>query len=152
MNTLLKSCTSENSNPKGDQFLFLRSRYLGEDALVCVAMMLNYHGQAIKLKLLRRQYPHFRRGMTAKNMIELFSSHRLHARALRCDADRLSELNAPCIAHWDWRRFVVLKTISEGSISVADPMSRIEQLNFAQLGWHYSGTVVEIHEVGKANN
>ena len=145
MNVFPKSDgTSEIPNPKGGQFLFLRSRYAGESGLVCVAMMLHCHGHAIKLNALRRQHLRFRRGMTVKNMLELFTSHGLRARALQCEVDRLPELNAPCIAHWDLRRFVVLKAIAEDSVSVADPTLKIEQLNFAQLGWHYSGTVVEI--------
>ena len=151
MNAFTKCVALDCPNSNANKFLFLRSRSLGESGLVCMAMMFNCHGHAIKLKALRRRHPHFRRGMNVKHMIELFNSYGLRARALQCETERLIELNTPCIAHWDWRRFVVFQAIGEDLVSVADPTLMVEQLNFAQLGWHYSGTVVEICTVGETN-
>ncbi|MFZ6687138.1 cysteine peptidase family C39 domain-containing protein [Undibacterium sp. SXout11W] len=88
--------------------LFLQTE-ASECGLACVAMIASHYGHHVDLADLRRQFSISLKGATLAQLMRHASTLQLLTRPLRLELEELSELQLPCILHWNLDYFVVLK-------------------------------------------
>ena len=84
------------------------------EALECgaasLAMVLAYYGKWVPLEQVRLDCGVSRDGSNARNVLLAARSYGLEAGGFRCDVDALrEEIGCPCIIHWNFNHFVVLR-------------------------------------------
>jgi ATP-binding cassette subfamily B protein RaxB len=112
---------------------------------VCLAMIANYHGHRIDLRSMRRRFPVSSiKGSTLANLINM--GHRLgfNPRPLRVELEYLSQLQVPCILHWDLSHFVILKQVTGRRIVLHDPARGLVRLSHEEVSNHFTGVVLEL--------
>ncbi|MES2037771.1 MAG: peptidase domain-containing ABC transporter [Pseudomonadota bacterium] len=90
-----------------------------ECGLACLAMVAGYYGHHIDLPSLRSQISLSLRGMTFKDLIDASSALKFSSRAIKVNINDIRYVQMPCILHWSFNHFVVLKKItfkSNGSV------------------------------------
>lgn len=115
-----------------------------ECGLACLAMILNHHGSATDLAALRTRHTVSLTGVTLATLTEIAQREQLGTRGLRLDLDELPQLRLPAILHWDLNHFVVLKSVSGGSVVVHDPAFGERRLSLQEVSQHFTGVALEV--------
>ncbi|OUM37767.1 ABC transporter [Pseudomonas putida] len=115
-----------------------------ECGLACLAMIANYHGYHTTIMELRRQFSVSLKGTTLKHLIHTADRLKLGTRAVRVDLDELGKLKLPCVLHWNFNHFVVLKAIDGKRLTLHDPGQGVRQLTLDEASKAFTGVAVEV--------
>ena len=115
-----------------------------ECTLASLAMVSNAHGLHVDLTDLRRRFPVSLKGATLQQLISHAGLLNFSSRPLRLELDELTQLQMPCILHWDLNHFVVLKKVGRRAITVLDPAVGERCLPFAEVSRHFTGVALEL--------
>ena len=115
-----------------------------ECALACLSMIANYHGYRTDLASLRRRFPVSLKGARLAGIVDVASRLDLAARPLRLELDDLDKLRCPCILHWNFNHFVVLKAVHANGIAIHDPASGFRRLSFDEASPAFTGVGLEL--------
>lgn len=118
---------------------------VAECGLACLAMVAAHHGNKAGLRELRRRYPLSLKGATLAHIIDVGAKLGFRCRPLSLDMEHLSQLQLPCIAHWDLNHFVVIEKLHRSSITVLDPAFGKRKLSFEEVSRHFTGIALELH-------
>ncbi len=99
----------------------IRQATATECGLACVAMIAGYFGITEDLPSLRRRNNVSLKGATLNSVARCCKDLGLSTRPLRCDLGELGKLRKPCILHWRFNHFVVLKAVSTTTVLLHDP-------------------------------
>lgn len=96
------------------------------EALECGAaslgMVFAYYGLYLPLEQLRSECGVSRDGSNAKNIMMVAKKHGLDAGGYRMEPDVLFQEGIfPCIVHWEFNHFIVVKGTGKGKVYVNDP-------------------------------
>lgn len=116
-----------------------------ECGLACLAMIASHHGNNIGLRELRRHHALSLKGATLAQIIETGGALGFRCRPLRLDLEHLSQLQLPCIAHWDLNHFVVISKVSRNGVTVLDPAFGKRRLSLDEVSRHFTGIALELH-------
>lgn len=128
----------------GRRLPMIRQSEAAECGLACLAMIAGYHGHRIDLPSLRQRFSLSLKGVTLVRLIEIAQSLGLSCRPVRLELDEMSQLQAPCILHWDLDHFVVLREVRRGHVVIHDPAIGERRLKLAEVGAHLTGIAVEL--------
>ena len=128
----------------GRRLPLIRQSEAAECGLACLAMISGYYGNHVDLPSLRRKFALSLKGITVARLIEMAQSLNLSCRPLRLELDELSQLQLPCILHWDLDHFVVLNKISGGNAVIHDPALGERRMRICELNPHFSGIAIEL--------
>jgi len=115
-----------------------------ECGLACLAMVAGYHGHHIDLASLRGQFPVSLKGVGLGRVIEVAQRLDLGTRALKLDLDHLSQLRVPCILHWNFNHFVVLREVNGKTVTIHDPAQGVRKLTFDDVSDAFTGVALEL--------
>ena len=115
-----------------------------ECGLACLAMVAAAHGLDIDLAALRQHHAVSLKGMTLPDLVRIADALQLQARPLRAELDELSQLQTPCILHWDLNHFVVLVSVRRGVVTIHDPAHGLRRFKLAQVSPHFTGVALEL--------
>ncbi|MBI3898700.1 MAG: peptidase domain-containing ABC transporter [Gammaproteobacteria bacterium] len=115
-----------------------------ECSLACLAMVAGVHGYRTDLAALRRQYSVSLKGATLDSVVAIAHQLDLVTRPLKLDLGSLKQLRLPCILHWNFNHFVVLKSVSRRSIVIHDPAIGIRKLAKAEVSKLFTGAALEL--------
>jgi ATP-binding cassette subfamily B protein RaxB len=115
-----------------------------ECGLACLAMVAAAHGHRIDLPTLRRRFSVSLKGVTLNDMVRMADQMLLLSRALRAELEDLSQLQTPCVLHWDMNHFVVLVAVRRGVAIIHDPAHGQRRLKFDEVSRHFTGVVLEL--------
>lgn len=115
-----------------------------ECGLTCLAMIATYHGYKTNLLDLRAKFSLSMRGATLHNIMNFAEELKFSTRPLKLPLDSLSNLQTPCILHWNLNHFVVLKKASHDNIVIHDPAYGIKKLSLADASNHFTGVALEL--------
>ncbi|MDN0110044.1 peptidase domain-containing ABC transporter [Yersinia mollaretii] len=115
-----------------------------ECGLACIAMIAAYYGLNMDLQALRKHFQVSLKGMTLRDLIVLADRLSLGSRPVRADLDAVRQLKTPCILHWSFNHFVVLKRFSRHGAIIHDPAKGERRISMAELSQHYTGIALEI--------
>lgn len=95
------------------------------EALECGAaslcMILAYFGKWVPLEKMREDSGVSRDGSNAKNVLLAARSYGLDANGYRFELDEITQIDFPCIIHWNHRHYVVLCGFRNGKAIINDP-------------------------------
>jgi ATP-binding cassette subfamily B protein RaxB len=115
-----------------------------ECGLACLAMIAGYHGHHTTLMELRRQFSVSLKGVTLKQLTQTADQLKFGTRAMRVELEDLSKLTLPCVLHWDFNHFVVLKVADGRRLTLHDPAHGIRQLSLDEASKSFTGVALEV--------
>lgn len=115
-----------------------------ECGLACLGMVSGYYGQHTDLTDLRRRYPVSLRGATLAGLIQTATQLGLGTRPVKLDLDNLKKLKVPCILHWEFNHFVVLKAVSHSKITIHDPSAGERKISWEDTSKSFTGVALEL--------
>ena len=115
-----------------------------ECGLVCLAMIAGYHGYHTDLPELRRRFSVSLKGATLRQIMQASQQLELGSRALKLEMHELNQLRLPCILHWDFNHFVVLKAVSHNGVVIHDPAQGLRQMSFVEVSRSFTGVALEL--------
>jgi ATP-binding cassette subfamily B protein RaxB len=119
-----------------------------ECGLACLAMIVGYHGHHVDLATLRGQFSMSLKGASLKRVIEIAGRLELGTRALKLDLDNLNQLRLPCILHWNFNHFVVLREVSSRGVTIHDPARGECKLTLDEMSRSFTGVALELWPTG----
>lgn len=115
-----------------------------ECGLACLGMVAGYHGHRIDLASLRQQFSISLKGATLAHLIKIAKQLNLESRPLKLDLDELDGLKLPCILHWNFNHFVVLKEVGANSATIHDPAVGAREISLQTLSESFTGVALEL--------
>lgn len=114
-----------------------------ECGAACLAMVLAYYNKWITLQQLRTDCGVSRDGVKAKNILLAAKKYNLLADAYNCDLEALKQENSfPCIIHWNFNHFVVLKGFKKNKAYINDPARGEVALDLEEFEKSFTGVVL----------
>src|SRR6185503_981391 len=92
-----------------------------ECGAACLAMILAFHGKAVRLDELRASLGGGREGTTALSLLNVARQYGLRGRGASVEIEDLKYLPPGSILHWDFSHFVVLEQVDGRGIQIIDP-------------------------------
>jgi len=126
------------------QLPLIRQSTTTECGLAAVAMIAGYLGAKVDLVQLRRQFPAAGRGATLAGIARICRALRLSTRAIRCSLAEIGKLQTPCILHWQFDHFVVLKAVHRDHLLVHDPARGVVKVSRALAAEAFTGIALEV--------
>ena len=116
-----------------------------ECGLACLAMVAGFHQHRTDLMNLRQRFPVSLKGATLGGLIQVASQLNLGTRPLKLELDDLRELKLPCILHWNFNHFVVLKTVqAKQAVTIHDPGIGIRVVPWDEVSAAFTGVALEL--------
>lgn len=115
-----------------------------ECGLACVGMIAGYHRYRTDLATLRRRFPVSLKGATLAHLMQIAQQLNLATRAVKLNLEDLRDLRLPCILHWDFNHFVVLKKVHATSATIYDPAVGIRKISLAEVSKLFTGVALEL--------
>lgn len=115
-----------------------------ECGLACLGMVAGFHGQSTDLASLRRRFPVSLKGVTLATLIRVANRLGLVTRPLKLDLKHLPRLRLPCVLHWEFNHFVVLKELRAGGVTLNDPAFGERRLSLEEFGQGFTGVALEL--------
>ena len=128
----------------GRRMPVIRQSEASECGLACLAMIAAYYGHEDDLPSLRRRFSTSFKGTTLTQLIEMAQALGLAGRPLRLELAELSQLQTPCILHWDLNHFVVLSKVTKRGVVIHDPANGECRLSWSAVGKHFTGIALEL--------
>jgi ATP-binding cassette, subfamily B, bacterial CvaB/MchF/RaxB len=115
-----------------------------ECGLACLAMVAACHGLVTDLPTLRKRFPLSLKGATLADLTRIAAQLQLTPRALRAELSHLSQLQLPCVLHWELNHFVVLTEVTSKGAVIHDPARGVRRLTIAEVSKAFTGVVLEL--------
>ncbi|WP_313388115.1 peptidase domain-containing ABC transporter [Achromobacter aegrifaciens] len=115
-----------------------------ECGLACLAMIASFHRHHVDVVTLRRRFSVSLKGMDLNQMILIARQLRLDTRAVQLDLDEIRHLALPCVLHWGFNHFVVLKSMTAQGAVIHDPGIGRRHVGFEELSHKFTGVALEI--------
>ena len=111
----------------GSKLPLLLQTEAAECGLACLGMVAGYFGHRTDLATLRRRFSVSLKGATLGNLAHIAHELDLATRPVKLDLDDLAELRLPCLLHWNFNHFVVLKEVGAKSVTIHDPAAGVRK-------------------------
>jgi ATP-binding cassette subfamily B protein RaxB len=115
-----------------------------ECGVACLAMIASYHGHAVDVATLRRRFAVSMRGATLAALMQVAGRLGLETRAVRVELEDLGRLRMPCILHWNFTHFVVLRRATRRGLTVHDPARGLRRVRHAEAATSVTGVALEL--------
>lgn len=115
-----------------------------ECGLACLTMIAGYHRYHTDLATLRGRFSISQKGINLSQLLSISKQLSLNSRSLRLELDELPKLRLPCILHWDFSHFVVLKSVKGNKCVIHDPAIGERQLTLSEVSASFTGIAVEL--------
>ncbi len=122
----------------------IRQATATECGLACLAMIASYHGNKSDLSEMRRRFSISMRGANLKDLMGIADSMNLSSRAMRYEIDELAQLRTPCILHWGFNHFVVLKSANNKGLQIHDPAKGVVHVSMEEAALKFTGVALEL--------
>ena len=126
------------------QLSIIRQTLASECGLTCIAMIANYLGVGADLVELRKQHSLSLSGATLAGIADVCGRLRLSTRAVTCAVPELRKLRTPCLLHWRFNHFVVLRSANRSHVVIHDPARGIVREKYDQVAEAFTGVALEV--------
>jgi len=115
-----------------------------ECGLACLIMVSNYHGFRTDLATMRRLFLISIKGTTLSHLMGMAQAVGFTTRPVKLELEDLKDLRRPCILHWNFNHFVVLKEVGARHVVIHDPAMGIRKLSFEEVSAAFTGVALEL--------
>lgn len=130
---------------KPNRLPFIRQSEVAECGLACLGMIAGFYGYDIDLINLRKKFSLSGKGVDLRSLMNMASQLNLAPRALRVEMDQLGHLQLPCILHWSFNHFVVLKALRRNRIVLFDPAFGERSVSVNEFNRSFTGIALELN-------
>jgi len=113
-----------------------------------LSMILAYYGKWVPLEQVRMDCGVSRDGSNAKNILSAAKGYGLEASAYKVEPEELNDMT-PCILHWDFKHFVVLRGIKNGKAYLNDPGIGAVKVPMDEFSRLFTGIAIEFEKTDK---
>ncbi|MGW8391154.1 peptidase domain-containing ABC transporter [Pseudoduganella sp. HUAS MS19] len=117
---------------------------LADCGLACLAMVSSYHGAHVDLIELRQRFSVSMKGMPLAGLIRAANAMGMAARPLRLELEALPQLKLPCVLHWNFNHYVVLRKIKGNRLYLHDPAIGARSVTLEEASASFTGYAVEL--------
>lgn len=127
---------------------YIKQPKKGEDALACVAMLLNYFNENTSISSFRKKYGQFRNITCITRLSELCDMNGLSYQNFNGNYLELKKVNMPCIIRWKMDRYALLLKVSHETYFIFDPDSPRYEYQQYEVECYYceSALIVNSHQ------
>lgn len=115
-----------------------------ECGLAALAMVAGYHGFRTDLASMRRLFLVSIKGTTLGHMLQMANAMSMATRPVKLELEDMPQLRLPCILHWNFNHFVVLKEVSGKTVTIHDPAFGIRKLSWDEVSDAFTGVALEL--------
>ena len=115
-----------------------------ECGLASLAMVAGHHGFRTDLSTMRRLFLVSIKGTTLGHLIAMANAMNMATRPVKLDLEDMPQLRMPCILHWNFNHFVVLKEVTAKGVTIHDPAFGIRKLSWAEVSDAFTGVALEL--------
>jgi ATP-binding cassette subfamily B protein RaxB len=115
-----------------------------ECGLACLAMVAGFHGHRVDLATLRKRHSVSLKGATLAALIDVAAQAKLMARPVRLELEDLRHLRVPCVLHWSFNHFVVLRRATAAGAVIHDPAVGVRTVRMPELSRAFTGVALEL--------
>ncbi len=115
-----------------------------ECGLASLAMVAGYHGFQTDISSMRRLFLVSIKGTTLGHLIQMAHALQMNTRPVKLDLEDLPQLRMPCILHWNFNHFVVLKEVTKKGVVIHDPAIGIRRMTFEEVSETFTGVALEL--------
>lgn len=115
-----------------------------ECGLACIAMVAGYYGNPLTLSALRSRFAISLKGTDLRTLMNIAQKLDLGVRAMRVNLEKVTQLRLPCILHWNFKHFVVLKKVSPRYAVIHDPARGVMKISLEELSHNFTGVALDI--------
>ncbi|MFY0525041.1 peptidase domain-containing ABC transporter [Archangium gephyra] len=108
----------------------------------CLAMVLAYHGKAVRLEDIRKVLGLGRDGATALRILEAARWYGLRGRGVSLEVEDLGYLPPGSILHWEFRHFMVFERQGPGWVDLVDPALGRRRVPLEQFRRSFTGVAL----------
>ena len=113
-----------------------------------LAMIFAYYGKFIPLEQMRIETAVSRDGCNAKNILRAARKFGFEAKGYRKSLEKLLEMEAPCIIHWNFNHFVVWEGYDGKYAYINDPAMGRRKLTIQDIDDCFTGVVLTFKKTG----
>lgn len=125
---------------------FVQSLTNADCGAACLAMVLAYHGKAVRLDDVRNATGTNRDGVDALSIVNAGRLFGLRGRGVRVELDELAYLGRGAILHWEFAHFVVLDRVGRRHVDVVDPSYGPRRVPLAEFRKAFTGVALEFEQ------
>lgn len=107
-----------------------------------LAMILEYYGYFAPLEQMRIETGISRDGCNARSILRAARKFGLICKGYTKSLEKLLEMQAPAIIHWNFNHFVVYEGVKGGHAYINDPAMGRQKLTIEELGEGFTGVVL----------
>ncbi|AYA41841.1 peptidase domain-containing ABC transporter [Xenorhabdus nematophila] len=115
-----------------------------ECGLACLAMIAAWYGRETDIYSMRKVFDVSNNGMTLRQIITAAGRINMNTRAVRLELNELSSVRLPCILHWSFNHFVVLKKFTKKGAVIHDPALGKRTVTLKELSNKFTGIALEV--------
>ena len=115
-----------------------------ECGLACLAMIAGHYGFETDLATLRKDYSVSLKGATMQNIMDVAAKMQFTTRPVKLELEDAGNLVLPCIVHWNFNHFVVLKEVNRKGVVIHDPAFGIRHLSMDEFSNHFTGVALQL--------
>ena len=116
-----------------------------ECGAACLTMIMAYYDKWVPLEQVRLDCGVSRDGSNARNMLIAARNYGFEAQGFRCELDSLRrEIQLPCILHWNFDHFVVLRGFRGKHALLNDPARGDVKVSLEELDRAFTGICLQI--------
>ncbi len=115
-----------------------------ECGLACLSMVAGFHRHRTDMRTLRQQFPISLKGATLKDVMQIAHKLAMGTRPLKLELEDLHQLKLPCVLHWNFNHFVVLKQVGATEVLIHDPAVGARRLSWDAVSSAFTGVALEV--------
>ncbi|MDD5247387.1 MAG: peptidase domain-containing ABC transporter [Rhodocyclaceae bacterium] len=115
-----------------------------ECGLASLAMVAGYHGFRTDLASMRRLFLVSIKGTTLGHLVGMANALSMTTRPVKLELADLPQLKLPCVLHWNFNHFVVLKEIRGKTAVIHDPALGLRRLSLDEVSDSFTGVALEL--------
>lgn len=121
------------------RFPWVEQQSSSDCGAACLAMVSRYWGKRLPINLLREQANVGRAGASLRGLARAAENIGFQARPVRASLGRIAEQRNPWIAHWQGDHYVVVYSIDNRKVILADPAVGKQIISREEFKTHWTG-------------
>ena len=127
-------------SPRGHRRIpFVQQLEAAECGAACLAMVLGYHGQHVRVDTVREVAGVGLAGLDALSILKTGEHFGMCGRGIRLDFDDLAYLPPASILHWKFNHFIVFEGMARRGVKIIDPVQGRRLVSFDEFRRSFTG-------------